>query len=249
MKDLNFLKLEYRRNEEIKKILDSEDYVDLNRLSEKYNLSMNSLNYIIKNINSIQIKLLERINLIEEVCLKYQNGSTLQSISEEYNTTRQNINRIISLGNLNRYNGGISKKKSNRIEKIKSFVSEGKSLEFLIEYLNLSEYTIRNYCNDNGIEVFTENQIKFNKIKSEILNLRKNGKSQLEIGKALDISQSYVSKVLLAENQRTYLSSEEFLNRDKQIFSEFSNGNDLSSLSEKYNMSISNIRRILKKIS
>lgn len=249
MKDLTFLKLEYKRNSEIKDFLDNESNIDLGKLIEKFHLSKNQLKYIIKNLDSIQNKLLERIDLIETICIEFKKGRTLKCISEEYNTTRQNINRIVSLGNLNRYDGGINKKKINRIEEIKNLVNSGQSLEYLMGYLNLSEYTIRNYCFENDIEIYTENQIKFNNLKVEILSLRSEGKSQIEISDCLNISQSYVSKVLLSENQRTYLSDEDFLKRDNTIYLDYCTGIDISSLSKKYNMSISNIRRILKKIS
>lgn len=246
-KTLEDFKKAYERNKKIKEMLNAGN--TLREISEKFNISKTLPSLLKNNYEDIQNRLLEKIRTYEKVIELYKEGYTVSEIAEKMGTTKQNISRILKLGNVSRESGGISKRRERIVKKIKEMTEQGITLERISEKLGISEMSVRKYAYDEGIELISETSLRVTRLKEQAIELKKQGMTQVEIAEKLGLSQGYVSKFLLDENIRTRLKEEEYRERDQKIYEEYQKGLTVKELSEKFNLTEINIRRILYKFS
>lgn len=247
MKSLSYIRNEYERNEELRGLL--VEGKSLEELKKKYDVSMSLLTRLKyeDSYNEIQNKLKNRIDNLTEVSDYFKEGYTLEELADMYGTTRQNISRMLKIAEVDRSEGGVSKQKHDRMEQIKDYAEEGLTLEDICEKLELHEDMVRNYAYSMDIVLHSRTKERVTQLISDILKLRKEGHTQSSICKLLDVSQSYVSKILLTHEGRTFLTPEEYLKRDIKVLQMSEEGKSIEEIMQEFDLSESNVRRILYK--
>lgn len=247
MKKLSELKSNYLRNIEIRETLESG--VTRKEAAVKYNMAIATISKLANNesFESIQSKLRNRILYLETIVEEFKNGRTSSELAEKYNTTKQNISRILKVAEVDRSDGGISKQKQDRLRKIVEYNEMGKTFNEICELLELEPEVVRNYAYEIGIKLRSDTKLRVQMLTEEILDLHKKGKTQIEISEELDVSQSYVSKILLMHNVRSLERPEAYEERDKYILKLYLYGKTVNEIVEETKLSEPNVRRILYK--
>jgi transcriptional regulator with XRE-family HTH domain len=245
MLKLNKLKEDLDRNIKIKEQLDKG--VTLREIADSFGVSIGLPNYLRNSFDEVQDNLKLKIEYYERVMRLFKEGKTLNQIAEAEGTTKQNISRILKLGNVARNEGGSSKQKKDNIKLIKKLHGEGKTLEEISEITGFEDMKVRQYAYGAELNLTTSTDIRVHDYIENVLKLRDSEKTQKEIAEELGLSQAYVSKILLTEDKRVRLSKEEYLERDINIRDDSKNGLSLKEMMEKHKLSEVNLRRILYK--
>lgn len=245
MTNLKQLKEDLLRNKQIKEELDSGK--TMKEIAEKHGVSIGLPNYLKTQFDLVQGNLQGRIDYYERVLDNFIKGYTLTEIADLEGTTKQNISRILRLGDVDRHEGGKSKKKKDNLKLIKKLHDKGNTLEEIAKITKLDEMKVRQYAYDAEIELITETDIRVKNTIEKVLNYRDIGKTQKDIASELELSQAYVSKILLNEKRRVRMNPDEYEERDKNILNDFESGLGYKELAEKYEISELNVRRIITK--
>lgn len=242
---LKELKNDYMRNKEIKVML--EEGVSLNNIADKYGVSIGLPNYLKTNYEGVQKNIEERIAKYERVVGLFRKGMNINQIADLDKTTKQNISRILKMAGVTRDEGGTSKSKSDIVERVVDLHERGYTLEDMSAELNVDEVRIRQYSYEAGIDVESASFRRVRRLRRDVVKLRKKGMSQAEIAENLEISQAYVSSILISKDFRSKLHPDEYSKRDERIYEDFKEGLKVKNLCEKYDLNDLNVRRILHK--
>lgn len=242
------MRLNYKRNLDIRENLDA-GYPKKD-IATKFGLSIATISKYAddEEFTQIQERLLKKINDIEDMVQRYKNGQTLLEIANLYDTSKQNISRQLKMANVHREDGGISKKKRENIKKAKKLSALGYKEEEIAEALGITKDVLRNYAYEEGMELYTDTKQNVETLTDEIVRLHDQGYTQHQISEIKEISQAYVSKILLKEGRRKHLTREEYKKRDENVMKLFmANGGDLEKVAEETGLNIQNVNRIVKK--
>lgn len=248
MKRLGDMRLAYKKNLEIRECLDK-GYAKKD-VANKYDLSVATISKYADDDSFAQIqeRLLSKINTIEDIASRYKNGETLIEIAEAYGTSKQNISRQLKMANVTREEGGVSKKKRDNIQKAKKLNALGYKENEIADALGISKDVLRNYAYEEHIELNTETKESVTTLTEEIVRLHDQGYTQHEISEIKDISQAYVSKILLQRGRRKHLTREEYKKRDENVMKLFMTYNgDLAKVAEDTGLNTQNVNRIVRK--
>lgn len=247
MKSISDIRNEYERNKLVRaSILDG---MDLEEVQRKYDVKSSFVRRLSKESGflEVQSKLEERMDSVLKLAEDFKDGMTLEDLSEHYGMTRQNVSRILKIAEVKRSEGGVSKLKEKRMKKLKEYYEEGYTLEKICEKLDLEEEMVRNYAYELGLTLNSETKERVTKLVDDILKMREDGKTQSTISKVLGVSQSYVSKILLTNDERTFKSYEEYEERDRKVKMMDDSGKEIKEIMKVMGLSESNVRRILYK--
>lgn len=265
------LKNTLERNEGI--LADLESGMKASDVAKKYGVSPGTPPSIRENYDELKVmhetQLQYYLDIIE---LFEENGKTVTEIADMMGTTKQNVSRILKVCEVSRDSGGRSKEKTEILEALRvasekvaeiefdvmSYVNTKKLVEFVkAEGLTLESFAdaheikvvkVRNLAKANGFKLLSNNDVDGILLRSHVIHLRDVMKyTQVEIAEELNISQAYVSKILLDAGLRVRMPKDVYEVRDAQILEDHAKGMDVKELMIKYDLKEVNVRRILYK--
>lgn len=243
----------FARNMEIKEKFDLG--MSNAEIAKEFGMARAKIEHLRQDYDSIQDTLASRITVYESVNELFLEGYTLAEIGKEFNMSKQNVSRILKLSGTSRSDGGKSKKRLDYIRTIAEMTAENKTLSEIMEVTGLDESKIRIYAYQENILLISDMELRMEEVSVQVIKLRKKGVSQTEIAKRLDISQAYVSKILLNAGMRVRLPKSVYEDRDAKVEVayreyplDYPRGKMTKELADKFGLKEENMARIIRKI-
>lgn len=195
-----------------------------------------------------QNKITKKINETKEMIAEFKDGKTTTQLGKKYDITKHTVRKRIIAEGVKMNEGGQIKRTEKYAKQIQIYLDQGKSvkeIEVLLGISNSHAYGIIRQYNLTPPKMNPEKQALI----SKTVELRGQGNSQESIARILNIGQTTVSKYLKLAGidcQKPRLST---IKRNQEIYQLRQQGKSYAELAELYDVTISNISRIIRLLS
>lgn len=248
MNTLDRLKERYERDAQIKKDLNKGATPKEIRL--KYKVSK-----LVKYKDDAQFaesqrKMKERIDDLEKLIEDFKNGKSHQELADERGISRQAVSELLLRLGLTWKDGGLHTKTLEKEREVLASIKAGKTVKDIKILHKVDAVYIKKVAEANGLTLITARQERINRA----VELRKQGKTQAEIGAILGVTQNAVSQYLIAaapksRKPRGRVRSSELNQRDEKVVQLYKNFKSVPEIAKEVGRSELTIRQILSKYS
>lgn len=230
-------------------------------IGKKYKVKRTTISKILKE-NNIEIRK-KSISLEQEkrIIELYKKGASIKDISKERGFADNTIRKTLIRNNL--YDISKTRKISKKTIvstknqlKISNLYLLGESIDKLTEQFGISYPTVRKILSINNVKVrkmgYSKNQKKFTKAQiNKIIDLYNNGITTIKIANEFNTSREIILSRLKKNNvkirMRGYTSKILKNEQEKELIELYNKEKNMSKVAKHFDVSVSVVRRILKK--